>query len=60
MFLKNKIHDSSCISSRMFEKNASKHTRIFAQEPGNISGHCGGNKHWGLAVLVGLIVKLSL
>ena len=32
-----------------------------AQEPGDsrFSGHCGEKKHRGLAVLVGLIVKLS-
>ena len=47
-------------SSRVFE-NTSKRPRIFAQEPGDsqVSGHCGENKHRKLAVLVGLILKLS-
>ena len=32
-----------------------------AQEPGDsqVSGHCGEKKHRALAVLVGLIIKLS-
>ena len=49
------------ISSRNFCKHTSKLTRIFAQEPGNsqVSGHCGEKKHRRLAVLVGLIVKIS-
>ena len=44
-----------------FWKHTSKRARIFAQEPGDsqVSGHCGEKKHRGLAVLVGLIVKLS-
>ena len=44
-----------------FLKTYSKRTRIFAQELGDsqVSGHCGEKKHRGLAVLVGLIVKLS-
>ena len=51
-----------CISSPNFWKHISKRTRIFAQEPGDsqFSGHCGEKKHSGLAVLVGLIVKLNL
>ena len=44
-----------------FWKDASKRPRIFAQEPGDsqVSGQWGVNKHSGLALLVGLIVKLS-
>ena len=43
------------------QHHTSKWTRIFEQEPGDsqVSGHCGEKKHRGLAVLVGLIVKLS-
>ena len=29
------------------------------EEPGQVSGHCGEKKHRGLAVLAGLIAKLS-
>ena len=34
---------------------------MLAQEPGDsqVSSHCSENKHRGLAVLVGLIIKLS-
>ena len=44
-----------------FLKTYFKTGQIFAQEPGDsqVSGHCGEKKHRGLAVLVGLIVKLS-
>ena len=38
-----------------------KGARIFAQDPGDsqVSRYCDEKKHRGLAVLVGLIVKLS-
>ena len=44
-----------------FLKTYVKTAQISAQEPGDsqVSGHCGENKHRGLAVLVGLIVKRS-
>ena len=34
---------------------------MFTQEPGDsqVSGHCGEKKNRGLAVVVGLLVKLS-
>ena len=51
-----------CYSSRNFENIPQNGpVRIFAQETGDsqVSGHCGENKHRGLAVLVGLIVKLT-
>ena len=40
-----------------FWKTCLKKAQIFAQKPGD-SGDCGENSHRGLAVLVGLIVKL--
>ena len=44
-----------------FWKHTSKWARIFAQKPGyhQVSGHYGEKKRRGLAVLVGLIVKIS-
>ena len=41
--------------------DTSKRARILAQRPGDsqVSGLCGKKNHRGLAVLVGLIVKLS-
>ena len=47
----------------IYHKHTSKRTRIFAQEPAGdsqVSGHCGEKKYRGLAVLVGLIAKISL
>ena len=62
-FLPDSIEINSClhISSRRFGKKTSKWARIFAQKAGDsqVSGHCDEKKHRGLAVLVGLIVKLS-
>ena len=51
---------NSIIQSKIYAyQSVSKRPRIFAQEPGRVSGDYGENFHRGLAVLVGLIIKLS-
>ena len=48
-----------CTSSRVFENIPQNGPDIRDIGDSQVSGHCSDKKHRGLAVLVGVVVKLS-